>query len=61
MNKNIATESREKPAHSIVKPHMTDQQIKHHADISSASGIKRVIFSSAETLAIWRQRIAALK
>ena len=61
MNKNTATQAREKPAHSIVKPHMTDQQIKNHADLSSANGIKRVIFASDETLTIWRQRIAALK
>ena len=61
MNKNTATEASEKPAYALVKPHMTIHQIKNHADLSAANGIKRVIFASAETLSIWRQRIAALK
>ena len=61
MNKNTVIEAREKPTCELVKPHMTEQQIKHHADLSSSNGIRRVIVASQETLTTWRQRIAALK
>lgn len=61
MYKTTAIAAPEKKSNVLVDPHMTQQQIKHHADRSALSGIKRVIFESADTISIWRHRIAALK
>ena len=61
MDKKTAIAAREKSTCELVKPHMTEQQIKHHADLSASNGIRRVIVANADTLTIWRQRIAALK
>ncbi len=61
MYKNTAIAAQEKNSNALVRPHMTQPEIKRHADLSTSNGIKRVIFKHADTLSIWRFRIAALK